>query len=53
MTFGNKKVIIVAGMNKVTTALDSALKLVREVAATMEGKKSEYGNSMRGDRYMQ
>ena len=38
MTFGTKKVIIVAGMNKVTSDLDSALKRVREVAAPMRAK---------------
>ncbi len=35
MSFGPKKVIIVAGMNKVTKDLDSALKRIREVAAPM------------------
>ncbi len=35
MSFGPKKVIIVAGMNKVTTDLDSALKRIHEVAAPM------------------
>ncbi len=38
MTFGNKKVIIVAGMNKVTPDIDSALKRVSEVAAPMRAK---------------
>lgn len=38
MTFGTKKVIIVAGMNKVTPDLDSALKRVRDVAAPMRAK---------------
>ena len=38
MTFGTQKVVIVAGMNKVTPDLDSALKRVREVAAPMRAK---------------
>jgi L-lactate utilization protein LutB len=35
MTFGPNKVVIVAGMNKVMTDLDSALKRVRDIAAPM------------------
>lgn len=38
MTFGTEKVIVVAGMNKVTPDLDSALKRVRDVAAPMRAK---------------
>ncbi|MCP4110273.1 MAG: lactate utilization protein [Desulfobacteraceae bacterium] len=38
MTFGVKKVVIVAGMNKVTADLESALKRVREVAGPMRAK---------------
>ena len=38
MTFGTRKVVIVAGMNKVTPDLDSALKRVREVTAPMRAK---------------
>jgi len=38
MTFGPKKVCVVAGMNKVTTDLESALRRVREVAAPMRAK---------------
>lgn len=38
MTFGPKKVIIVAGMNKVTPDLESALRRVREIAAPMRAK---------------
>jgi hypothetical protein len=38
MTFGTKKVIIVAGMNKVTPDLESALKRVQLVAAPMRAK---------------
>lgn len=38
MTFGTQKVVIVAGMNKVTPDLDSALKRVRNVAAPMRAK---------------
>jgi len=38
MTFGPKKVVIVAGMNKVTPDLESALKRVREIAAPMRAK---------------
>jgi len=38
MTFGPKKVVIVAGMNKVTADLSSALNRVREVAAPMRAK---------------
>jgi len=38
MTFGPKRVIIVAGMNKVTQDLDAALKRVREVAGPMRAK---------------
>ncbi len=37
-TFGPERVIIVAGMNKVTPDLDSAWKRVREVAAPMRAK---------------
>lgn len=35
MTFGCPKVVIIAGMNKVTSTLDSALARIREVAAPM------------------
>ena len=38
MTFGPKKVIIVAGMNKVRPDLDSALRRVKEIAAPMRAK---------------
>lgn len=38
MTFGPRKVFIVAGMNKVVTSLDAALRRVREVAAPMRAK---------------
>ena len=38
MAFGPKKVIIVAGMNKVTPDLESSLKRIREVAAPMRAK---------------
>ncbi|MGD2124425.1 MAG: lactate utilization protein [Desulfobacteraceae bacterium] len=38
MTFGPKKVIVVAGMNKVTQDLESALARVKEVAAPMRAK---------------
>jgi L-lactate utilization protein LutB len=38
MTFGPKKVIIVAGMNKVRPDLESALTRVREIAAPMRAK---------------
>lgn len=38
MSFGPKKVVIVAGMNKVTQDLDSALRRVREVAGPMRAK---------------
>jgi hypothetical protein len=38
MTFGPRKVFIVAGMNKVVTSLEAALKRVREVAAPMRAK---------------
>jgi len=38
MSFGPKKVIIVAGMNKVALDLDSALKRIREIAAPMRAK---------------
>ncbi|MFC1824266.1 lactate utilization protein [Thermodesulfobacteriota bacterium] len=38
MTFGPKKVIIVAGMNKVTPDLESALKRVNQIAAPMRAK---------------
>jgi L-lactate utilization protein LutB len=38
MTFGPKKVIIVAGMNKVRPDLQSALERIREVAAPMRAK---------------
>lgn len=38
MTFGPKKVVIVAGMNKVTPDLESALRRVREVAGPMRAK---------------
>jgi len=38
MTFGPKKVIIVAGMNKVTPDLESALTRVRDVAGPMRAK---------------
>jgi hypothetical protein len=38
MTFGPRKVFIVAGMNKVTTNLEAALRRVREVAGPMRAK---------------
>ncbi|MBT3226913.1 MAG: lactate utilization protein [Deltaproteobacteria bacterium] len=38
MSFGPKKVFIVAGMNKVTKDLDSALNRIHEVAAPMRAK---------------
>jgi L-lactate utilization protein LutB len=38
MSFGPKKVFIVAGMNKVTKDLDAALKRIHEVAAPMRAK---------------
>lgn len=38
MTFGPQKVIVVAGMNKVTPDLESALKRVKNVAAPMRAK---------------
>jgi hypothetical protein len=38
MTFGPKKVMIVAGMNKVTPDLESAISRVREIAAPMRAK---------------
>ena len=38
MTFGCGQVVIVAGMNKVTPDLESALRRVREVAAPMRAK---------------
>ncbi len=38
MGFGPSKVIIVAGMNKVTHDLDSALRRIREVAAPLRAK---------------
>jgi hypothetical protein len=38
MTFGPKKVIIAAGMNKVTPDLESALTRVRDVAGPMRAK---------------
>jgi hypothetical protein len=38
MSFGPVKVVIVAGMNKVTPDLDSALRRVREIAAPMRAK---------------
>jgi L-lactate utilization protein LutB len=38
MTFGPKKVLIVAGMNKVAQDLEGALRRIREVAAPMRAK---------------
>lgn len=38
MTFGPKKVIIVAGINKITLDLQSAIKRVRDVAGPMRAK---------------
>ncbi len=38
MTFGPRKVFIVAGMNKVATSLEAALQRVREVAAPMRAR---------------
>ena len=38
MTFGPKKVCIVAGMNKVTPDLESGLRRIREVAAPMRAR---------------
>ncbi len=41
MTFGPKKVIIIAGMNKVAADLESALKRTKEIACPMDAKKLE------------
>ncbi len=38
MTFGPKKIFIIAGMNKVTSDIESALKRIREVAGPMRAK---------------
>lgn len=38
MAFGPKKVVIIAGMNKVTHDLESALRRIKEVAAPMRAK---------------
>jgi hypothetical protein len=38
MTFGPKKVVIVAGMNKVTLDLESAIRRVKDIAAPMRAK---------------
>jgi len=38
MSFGPVKVVVIAGMNKVTPDLDSALRRVREIAAPMRAK---------------
>lgn len=38
MTFGPRKIVIAAGMNKVTPDLESALRRVREVAAPMRAR---------------
>jgi len=38
MTFGPKKVIVVAGMNKVTPGLHDALRRVKEIAAPMRAR---------------
>jgi len=38
MSFGTRKVVVAAGMNKVTHDLESALGRVREVAAPMRAK---------------
>lgn len=38
MTFGSPNVIIVAGINKVTSDLESALRRIREVAAPMRAR---------------
>ena len=38
MTFGPRKVIVVAGVNKIATDLESAIRRVREVAAPMRAK---------------
>lgn len=38
MTFGPKKVLIIAGMNKVTPDLDSALRRVRDIAGPMRAR---------------
>jgi hypothetical protein len=38
MSFGPKKIVIVAGMNKVTPDLESAIRRVREVAGPMRAK---------------
>ena len=38
MSFGNQKVVVVAGMNKVTHDLEQALDRVRDVAGPMRAK---------------
>jgi hypothetical protein len=38
MTFGPRKIVIVAGMNKVRPSLESALARVREVAGPMRAR---------------
>ncbi|MFH1488430.1 MAG: lactate utilization protein [Pseudomonadota bacterium] len=42
MCFGTKKVVIIAGMNKVRPDLDAALRRVREVAAPMRAKSLNF-----------
>lgn len=39
MTFGPKKVCIVAGMNKATSDLESGLRRVRDIAALMRAER--------------
>ena len=38
MSFGPKKVVVIAGMNKVTSDLESSLRRVREIAGPMRAK---------------
>lgn len=44
ISFGPKKVLIVAGTNKIVDNLDQAIKRVRDIAAPMNSKRLEFGN---------
>lgn len=44
ISFGPKKVLVVAGINKIVDSLDAAIKRVRDVAAPLNSKSLPFGN---------
>jgi hypothetical protein len=49
MMFGPKKVIIVAGVNKIVDNVDAGINRIRSMAAPMSAKKGSYFDALRGE----